>query len=255
MLQDAVRVTTKAVAGRSYSRGEALLREEPFSKDAFFQYAVRGYTDAMGPGTDWRRVREELDLLVQDRSATRTLSGGTITIDLTNPVVVNSGSIQFHSGQNQVDRTIAARWASHDLDAAVNWYARELSDPQLSSADPSSLTVTVLRTVPAERGWEVVDWIDRERFEDGWSDRVVVEYAKQTAMQRDYEIAEQLVAMPVAEADRVAIVAAYATPHVQNNERRLRHSPENIQRLIDAANLSEDERGIWMDTVAGATWK
>lgn len=199
-----------------------------------FHSGVRGFLTGLPSGSDWIEVRDRLTNLLPRRLA-KTKSA--------DPLIS-----QEAQEQGMIDLSVARAWAMHDLERAVDWYARELtSDGWLGATTPRILDV--LAAVPEDELFRVTNWVESNRNTNGWDDQIVVEFlARKTNQAPNAEIA-RLVSIPAREKDRAYVVASFVEPAGKGGELTLRHAPDVLKRLIGAANLSAAETERWLQRV------
>lgn len=225
---------------RSPGEGFSLLKEDLWLSGSGFHAGVRGYLAGLPSTSAWREVRATVGDLIAARVA--KVAGPEEAV------------LQEERDWQAVDLSVAGAWARHDLAAAVEWYAVDMTDDgRLGQMTP--LVVKVLNSIPGDQMVRVADWIDSHRTEPGWDDQVVVHYLRGKSRFEPNAVIGHLAAIPVREEDRLQIVAGFATPREKDGEQLLRHPPEALHRLIRAANLSPEATERWIRTVEDATWR
>lgn len=235
MLQSAVHEIVKEHAKQSAPEAFALLQQEPWSESFHFQTAVDGYLAGLPRRADWRQVRADLNDLVTERARSQTAPD-------------DEGKHE-RAERAGVDQAVASEWARRDLNAAMDWYLHEAGDENSRSGEQRALIV--LQAASVENRYRAADWLQAALWSGEADEQLVVKHATQLAYTSPDATVERLAAMPEDEANRSAIVAAFATPQEHNGRRYLRFPPEDLARLIDAARLSEAERERWRETIAG----
>lgn len=233
-----MRTVVEVNTRRNPNEGLALLGEDLWLGSSSFHVGVGGYLAGLPGASDWRAVRDGLHELLPGRQARLAAAG--------------QGDVKAGEVKDALDLAVARRWSRSDLDAAVQWYSYELtSDGWI--ADPTGRTVQVLQTIPMSEWPLVSDWMSTRRATDPhWDDQVVVQLLRGKVRVPPNADLERLVAFPAQANDRANIVAAFATPVDRQGVPVLRHPPDALVSLIEAAQLSAEDADHWLRTVAEA---
>jgi hypothetical protein len=240
VLQGAVHDFMEAYTRQNAAEGVALLRGAPWNRAFYFQIGVEGYLAALPNRTDWRALRSDLSALLEERAR--------------NWAVPDVDGKREEGERASVDLAIAREWAQRDLSAAMEWYA---ADGAAVNADltPGQRTLNVLSAIPAAQRFRVADWLQAGLWSGQVKDDLVVAYGGMLANTPPDATVERLVAMPSDEERRVAILSSFATPEDRDGQKILRHPPEVLHRLVEAADLSEPVRERWLQTIESAIWE
>jgi len=240
-LRSAMQLVLAEATRSDGARGFELLREDPWRSDGYFLQGVLGYTEGMPASTDWQDLREQLNALVEQRRLER-------------PGDAKASARRALAEQQQIDLRVGLGWAKSDIDAAVDWYANQTVVPPNSPA-ASVRVLGLLFAVPEEDRYHVVDWFEGKRASGELDDGVVVKYASRLVGSAPDANLERLVGIPADEANRARIVAAFVSPVRKGGKLFLRHEPGQLQRLIDAAKLSEASGKRFQAVMASAVWE
>jgi hypothetical protein len=214
------------VARQDRSFALSLFEDSHWSGNGFWS-AVSGYAAGAGPGTDWRQLQVELNEIARAR-----VTATTSKDDLEK---------QIASQLAHTDQLIANAWARHDLGDAMRFYIEESNATNLNST-PQALAMNILRAVPRDDRWEVVDWFAANRGEYAWIDEALVSYTHSLRYEPADDVIAELVSRPEQEGHRVRMLESLVYPRPVKGELRLPKSPEDTQRLIEAAHLSAEAR-------------
>lgn len=232
-----MRTVVEARTRKHPEDGFSLLREDLWIEGMGFHAGVSGYLSGLPRRSNWLEVREQLRSLIPERVDRIVPEGGR--------------DVPLQNEHRTVDLAVAQAWAQHDLNEAVNWYARSPSSEGWLG-DISTRTLNVLNSVPIEDAHRVADWMDANHGQPSWNDRVVIDYLRSKSNVEPVGAFERMVALPQGEEHRIAIVSGFASPREKDGQFYLRHPPESLERLVRAANLSPAETDRWLQTIAEA---
>ena len=229
-VQFGIREVMRAVSLVDHERGLALLGEFPWSHYASFHSGLTGYAEAnvADPAKDLDQMREAFAAIVEERFLSR--------VDGIEP------SKDFRaSHMERIDRMLAQTWADRDLDAAIKWYSRELEWDRTLATEVERI-LTVFGGIRSARRSEIIKWIEKNRTESDWDDRLIISYTLGWASGPVDKFVERLVILPIEERDRTEIVERWTMNDNRNGVSLPRVSREDAHRLFEAADLSVAER-------------
>lgn len=233
-MQFALKTVAEAATRESSSKGLELLRHGPWAGH-HFATGLGGYTAGLDRGTNWMEVRSSLREIVEERIATMTV-----------PDVEGN---QERWEQTEVDFAVARQWAQRDLDAAMAWYAEEATVKAIAADRP----LTILLSLPDRH--RVATWLEDHLGTGLVNEALVVRFAQRIASQPMDGVAERLIQLPGSEQTQVRILSSFGSTVQRNGQPFLRHPPESLRRLIDAAVIPEAERTRWIEIVANTPYQ
>ncbi|MEJ6727811.1 MAG: hypothetical protein QNK83_01425 [Akkermansiaceae bacterium] len=150
-----------------------------------------------------------------------------------------------------LEYAVASEWAKHDVNEAMTWYVDE-SNRDLGSSLDANHALSILRTLPGDERYRIVDWLGDQRESDDAVDQVIVTYGKSLSrLPVDPEIVS-LVGLLQDENDRYAIVQKFVQKFVQVTKSfggaKRRGLVEGLDQLVAGAALS-DERAEGLRSV------
>lgn len=228
-MQFALRTVAEAATRKSSSLGLQLLRDGAW-EGAHFNTGLRGYTAGMTGDTDWMKVRSDLLEIVDERVAERTGS-------------VQAGMLE-RGERGEVDFAVARQWADRDLDSAMEWFMNEAQVNTRTVDRPMAILTALSDRVRA------ATWLESHLDSGEATVDLVASYAQRIAHYQVDEAAERLVQIPERESDRARVLSPFLQTVEMNGTKFLRHPPESLQRLVEAAGVGEIERARLMEHIA-----
>ena len=180
-----------------------------------FNGFVKGYLDRANGEVNWEELVSEIKELA-----------GVDTIGLINSY--GSASI-----------TIASNWAKEDLNAAMAWYVYD-SLRDYGNSFHCAQVASILGLLPSSEIHRAVDWIGKQRDQEGWNDTVIQEYAGHMALRLDFlgtEV-ERLLGFLPDEMTRSKFVDRFVTAKNPGGKER-KFTDQELVRLIDASGFSD----------------
>lgn len=193
--------------------------------------ALSGYVSSAGRGGNWRQVIEDLSGFEQRRD-----SRG-------NPVDLSRDTRTMIAGQ----------WVVEDFEKGMQWFTKETERDYSNPKDVSEVS-SVLARLPEEERHRAVEWLQNEKGQPNWDDSLILKYGASLVRETPDANANQLVGMMSRENDRYELVKYFIgsdDPHQRNT---LPHSPEDLNRLIESANLSSVNAFRLKEVVSGGYW-
>ncbi len=228
--QFAVSEIVKKVASLDSARSLALIEELSLSGWELSS-ALRAHVRGSSGREDWTRLIDEL----HEFETRRGSIGG-------------AGALQAAT-QNM----IAAEWMRSDFDQGIHWFTREIERDFSNPADVENIANTLALLPVAERS-RVIDWFERGQGQEGWMERVIVTYSSAlTNPPLDGSI-ERLMTLIPSEEDRFQFVAALIGSADPSARVSLQHPAESLNRLLDAARLTEEREGLLRMVVEKGSW-
>ena len=193
--------------------------------------ALRGYVAEVGKGGNWRQVVSDLEFFENHRGK-------------------DGEPRAFRPGTKGM---IAGQWMNEDVEEGVRWFTEEIPRDYSNDDDVNNVAVALAR-LPEEKRFQVLDWVERQRGEAGWSDQVSMTLGKHWIQHEPDHHTERLVNLLPGEEDRFLFVTNYVGNVVPSKKLGLRYAPEVLDRLVDAANLSEGHSTQLKEVIASAHW-
>ena len=152
-----------------------------------------------------------------------------------------------------MQNTIAGQWIREDFEEGMRWYAEEIPRDFTNPKEVKNVA-SVLMTVPSAERFLVVDWLERQEGAPGWSDTLVMTLGKSQVLSEPDETTQRLVGLISNEADRFELVTQFVGGTSASSIKKLRHSPNVLNRLVEAARLTEANAAQLKDTIAASKW-
>lgn len=195
--------------------------------------SLRGYVRETGQGGNWRDTIASLEYFENHHD--------------------KNGEVRELSPDTE--NMIAAQWIRESFEEGIRWFTEEI-ERDYANPDDVKNVVSVLSTVPLEDQDLVVDWVQSQQGNEGWNDDVSVNLGRRLMKSPPNENTERLVALISDEADRVQFVTSFVgRSSVSSSKFGLRHSPESLNLLVDAARLSEANTDRFKEVIAAGVWK
>ena len=148
---------------------------------------------------------------------------------------------------------IARHWLRENFEEGIQWYTEEISRDFSNPEDVKNVASVLSMTLPDEQ-YQVIDWVEKQQDEPGWSDDVVLALGKSLVPATPSAYTENLVGLISSEEDRATFVSYYVGQTTPSSTFKLRHAPEVLNRLVDAAHLSEAVAARYREVIAAARW-
>ncbi|MDA7881499.1 hypothetical protein N9A94_04270 [Akkermansiaceae bacterium] len=193
--------------------------------------SLRGYVQATARDGRWREVIGQLEYFENYRDASagpRALSPGT-------------------------ENMIATEWVREDFEEGMRWFTGEIKRDYSNPKDVKNVA-SVLAGIPEEEQYQVLDWVQTQREKSGWHDGVVMALGKTLVVAGPTANTERLVGLISSEGDRFEFVTQFIGSSTPHHLDKLRHSPESLNRLVEAARLTEANTARLKEVIAGAKW-
>ena len=148
---------------------------------------------------------------------------------------------------------IATQWVREDFEEGMHWYTQEIERNYADLEDVKNVAA-VLSRIPEDEQYQVVDWVRSQLGEPGWSDEVVMTLGKTLVRSEPSANTERLVGLISNEADRFDFVIGFVGGRTASSIKKLRHSPDSLNRLVEAARLSEANTTTLKEVIAASKW-
>lgn len=180
--------------------------------------AVNGYVKGLGNDANWPKVIEDIK------------------------GAINRTDIKLTQADELVAQTIAIRWARKDLESSMDWYVHQ-SEQDLSNPRNTTKVASVLTSLPEGESYRAMEWIEAQRERPDWNDHVAISYGTAVALKsmpltRDMN---RLVGSILDENERYRLVHRFVAPVKTGGEPEIRYPRDQLNQLVDAANLSESD--------------
>lgn len=194
--------------------------------------ALRGYVKEVGKGGNWESVVADLEYFENHRGRDghlRPLSPGT-------------------------ENMIAREWIKEDFEGGLHWFTEEISRDYSQEDDVKNVAL-VLSQLPEDDRFKVVNWVEEKHGVVGWNDQVAVLLGTHWMQYSPDHHTPQLIGLISGEEDRFQLVSNYIWKTSSSETLALRYSPETLNRLVDAANLTEAKAVELKSAISEGYWK
>lgn len=194
--------------------------------------ALSGYVQSVGEGGNWRQVIEDLSYFEGHRGD----DGKPLDLSKTTKLM------------------IAASWVREDFEEGMTWYAQETVRDYNNPGDVTEVA-SILGRLPEDESHRAIEWLQDAKGQPNWNDDLIMKYGMMQVRRTPDANANQLVAMMSREEDRYELVKNYIGSDDPSHPVSLRHSPEDLNRLIESANLSASNSARLEAVVADGVWQ
>ncbi|YCM44997.1 hypothetical protein V2O64_03055 [Verrucomicrobiaceae bacterium 227] len=193
--------------------------------------ALRGYIQGAAREGGWKTVINDLQGFEDRRGLNRDATGL----------------------RPETQGMIASEWIKENFEEGIQWFTQEI---ERDFANPGDVTevISALAHLPTEKHYQVIDWVEQQRDQAGWSDEIALNYAPILAHSPLDGNTERLVGLISSEEDRFKFVASLIGTTEPSHRVTLQHSPESLIQLIEAAELTEANATQLKSVIDLASW-